>query len=141
MAGVCGRGKPRWHREGAGAVAREHQSVAVAGAWPVEGSAGGQGNHCEGMMVEWLLRIMSADEEQDVAAYMSRLATASIRHASRLPTADVLWVKAQMLERWEAERRVQAPLDVMEPFQIGAGLVAAGILLFWSLPALIRVIS
>ena len=92
-------------------------------------------------MVEWLLGIMSADEEQDVAAYMSRLATASIRHASRLPTADVLWVKAQMLERWEAERRVQAPLDAIEPFQIGAGLVAAGILLFWSLPALLRVIS
>jgi hypothetical protein len=53
----------------------------------------------------------------------------------------VLWVKAQMLERWEAERRVQAPLDAIEPFQIGAGLVAAGILLFWSLPALLRVIS
>jgi len=29
----------------------------------------------------------------------------------------------------------------MEPFQIGAGLIAAGILLFWSLPALLRVIS
>jgi len=92
-------------------------------------------------MVEWLLRTMSTDEEQDVAAYMSRLATASIRQASRLPTVDVLWVKAQMLERWEAERRVQAPLDAIEPFQIGAGLVAAGILLFWSLPALLRVIS
>lgn len=24
--------------------------------------------------------------------------------------SDVLWMKAQMLERWEAERRVQAPL-------------------------------
>jgi hypothetical protein len=53
---------------------------------------------------------------------------------------NVLWVKA-LLERWEAERRVQAPLDVMEPFQIAAGVVAAGILLFWSLPALLRVIS
>jgi hypothetical protein len=92
-------------------------------------------------MVEWLLRTMSADEEQDIAAYMSKLATASIRHAPSLPAADVLWVKAQMLERWEAERRVQAPLDAMEPFQIAAGLVAAGILLFWSLPALLRVIS
>ena len=60
-------------------------------------------------MVEWLLR-MSADEEREIAAYMSRLATASTRHAARLPSADVLWVKAQMLERWEAERRVPAPL-------------------------------
>ena len=92
-------------------------------------------------MVEWLLGTMSADEEQHIAAYMSRLAAASTGHVARLPAADVLWVKAQMLERWEAERRVQAPLDIMEPFQIGAGLVAAGILLFWSLPALLRVIS
>ena len=29
------------------------------------------------MMVEWLLRTMSADEEQEIAAYMSRLATAT----------------------------------------------------------------
>jgi hypothetical protein len=93
------------------------------------------------MMVEWLLRTMSADEEQEVAAYMSRLAVAASRNAPRLPAADVLWVKAQMLQRWEAERRVQAPLDAMEPFQIGAGLIAAGILLFWSLPALLRVLS
>jgi hypothetical protein len=93
------------------------------------------------MMVEWLLRTMTADEEQDISAYMSRLALAGSRHVPRLPAADVLWVKAQMLERWEAERRVQAPLDAMEPFQIGAGLIAAGILLFWSLPALLRVIS
>jgi hypothetical protein len=92
-------------------------------------------------MVEWLWGTMSADEEQDVAAYMSRLATASAGRAARLPAADVLWVKAQMLERWEVERRVQAPLDAIEPFQIGAGLIAAGILLFWSLPALLRVIS
>ena len=91
-------------------------------------------------MVEWLLR-MSSEDEQDIAAYMSRLATASSRQVPSLPAVDVLWVKAQMLERWEAERRAQAPLDAMEPFQIAAGLVAAGILLFWSLPALLRVIS
>ena len=92
-------------------------------------------------MVEWLLRTMSADEEREISAYMSKLAAATPRHAIRLPAADVMWVKAQMLERWESERRVQAPLDAIEPFQIGAGLVAAGILLFWSLPALLRVIS
>ena len=92
-------------------------------------------------MVEWLLHSMSADEEREIAAYMSKLAAATPRHGIRLPAADVLWVKAQMLERWESERRVQAPLDAIEPFQIGAGLVAAGILLFWSLPALLRVIS
>jgi hypothetical protein len=92
-------------------------------------------------MVEWLLRIVMADEEQDIAVYMSRLAHAASRNVPRLPAADVLWVRAQMLQRWEAERRVQAPLDVMEPVQIAAGLVAACILLAWSLPALMRVLS
>ena len=38
----------------------------------------------------------------------------------RMPA--VLWVKAQMLRRWDAERKAQAPLDVMEPLQIAAGL-------------------
>lgn len=92
-------------------------------------------------MVEWLLGTMSADDERDIATYMTTLATASGRLMPRLPAADALWVKAQMLARWEAERRVLAPLDAVESFQIGAGLVAAGILLFWSLPALLRVIS
>jgi hypothetical protein len=92
-------------------------------------------------MVEWLLGAMSADEEEHVAAYMSRLSQAASRHVPSLPSAELGWVKAHMLERWAAERRAQAPLDAMEPLQIGAGLVAAGILLFWSLPALLRVIS
>jgi len=91
-------------------------------------------------MVEWLQRFMPADEEHHVASYMARLAAASPRQMPRLPAPDVLWLKAQMLERWEAQRRVQAPLDAVEPFQIAAGLIAAGILLFWSLPTLLRAI-
>jgi hypothetical protein len=91
-------------------------------------------------MVEWLMRSVTADEEQDISAYMSKLATAASPAGARLPAVDVLWVKAQMLQRWEAERKVQAPLDVMEPVQITAGLVAAGVLLFWSLPALLKLL-
>ena len=92
-------------------------------------------------MLDWFLRNVAADDEQEISAYMSRLADAGSRTAPRLPAADILWVKAQMLQRWEAERRVQATLDVMEPVQIAAGLVAAGLLLAWSLPALIRVLG
>jgi len=91
-------------------------------------------------MVEWFDR-GGNDDDQAVVEYMTRLANAAPLLVSQVPDPGVLWVKAQMLERWDAERRVQAPLDAMEPFQIGAGLVAAGILLFWSLPALLRVIS
>ena len=57
---------------------------------------------------------------------------------SQVPDASVLWVKAQMLRRWDAERKAEAPLDVLEPVQIAAGLVAAAVLFVWSLPSLLQ---
>ena len=45
-------------------------------------------------------------------------------------------MRAQLLRRWDAERKVQAPLDLMEPLQIVAGLAAAALLLVWSVPSL-----
>jgi hypothetical protein len=47
-----------------------------------------------------------------------------------------LWWKAQLLRRWDARRRAQAPLDIMHPIEIAAGLVSAGLLVYWSLPLL-----
>lgn len=89
--------------------------------------------------MSWFDRNISAEEEQHVAAYMSRLGAAPLPRDARLPGADLLWVKAQMVRRWEMERKAQAALDLMEPVQIAAGLVAAGVLLVWSLPSLLKV--
>jgi hypothetical protein len=69
---------------------------------------------------------------------MNRLANASPAKMSQVPDASVLWVKAQMLRRWDAERKAQAPLDIMEPIQIAAGLAAAAVLFVWSLPSLLQ---
>ena len=87
-------------------------------------------------MVEWFDR--GADDDGVVAEYMNRLANESPAKMSQVPDASVLWVKAQMLRRWDAERKAQAPLDVMEPIQIAAGLAAAAVLCVWSLPALLQ---
>jgi hypothetical protein len=86
-------------------------------------------------MVEWFDR---ADDDEVVAEYMNRLAKESPAKMSQVPDASVLWVKAQMLRRWDAERKAQAPLDVMEPIQIAAGLAAAAVLFVWSLPSLLQ---
>ena len=83
-------------------------------------------------------RDMTAEDDQALSSYMTRLSESRLPDAT-LPEADLLWVKAQMLRRWEVERKVQAPLDLMEPVQIAAGLVAAGVLLVWSLPSLLKV--
>jgi hypothetical protein len=87
----------------------------------------------------WFNHDPIAEDEQPVAAYMTKLAASPLPRSARMPDADLLWVKAQLLQRWEAERKVQAPLDMMEPVQSAAGLVAAGVLLVWSLPSLLRV--
>jgi hypothetical protein len=89
--------------------------------------------------MKWHDRDTTSEDDQTLSAYMTRLSESGLPEATRLPDADLLWVKAQMLRRWEVERKVQAPLDLMEPVQIAAGLVAAGVLLVWSLPSLLKV--
>ena len=88
-------------------------------------------------MVEWLDRDGN-DDDQAVVDYMTRLANAAPPQMSQVADPGVLWVKAQMLRRWDAERKAQAPLDVMEPIQIAAGIAAAAVLFVWSLPSLIQ---
>jgi hypothetical protein len=88
-------------------------------------------------MREWFDR---DGDEQVVVDYMERLAKTVPARMSAMPEPGVLWVKAQMLRRWDAERKAQAPLDVMEPVQIAAGLAAAAVLFVWSLPSLLQVL-
>ncbi len=72
------------------------------------------------------------DDERAVAAFMARVA--SLPSPMAMPDAMQLWWKAQLLRRWDAERRVHAPLDVVQPFEIAAGLGAAAFLLYLSFP-------
>jgi hypothetical protein len=92
------------------------------------------------MTQKWFDRDTARDDEQVVVEYMTRLASAVPSKSPQVPDPGVLWVKAQMLRRWDAERKAQAPLDVMEPVQIAAGLAAAAVLFVWSLPSLLQVL-
>jgi hypothetical protein len=53
----------------------------------------------------------------------------------------VTWWRAELLRRWDRERTIQAPLDVMEPVQIAAGLAVAGLVLAWSVPFLMGALA
>jgi hypothetical protein len=82
-------------------------------------------------MTEWF--DLNDDEERAVATFMSRVANLRIPNPeSRAPGPADLWCKANLLARWEAERRAQRPLDIMQPIEIAGGLVAAGVLLYLS---------
>ena len=78
---------------------------------------------------------VTAAEEQLVTSFMQRLHAAPLEVAPRIAGADVLWLKAQLIRQWEAQRRVRRPMDVMEPFEVAATLAAAVLLLFWSVPS------
>jgi hypothetical protein len=83
-------------------------------------------------MTEWL--DLDQEEEQAVVAFMSRMANLRIPDSgSRSPAAAELWCKAKLLAQWQASRRAQRPLDIMQPIEIAGGLVAAGLLLYLSL--------
>jgi hypothetical protein len=58
-----------------------------------------------------------------------------------VPAADLVWLKASLVQRWTAERQAQRPLDTMQSLHIGLGLVAAVVLFVWSAPALLTVLT
>jgi hypothetical protein len=85
---------------------------------------------------------LNQDEERAVAAFMSRVANLRIPNPeSRIPDATLLWFKVKLLKQWEAERRAVWPLDIMQPIELAGGIVAAGLLLYWSLPYLLRFVA
>jgi len=87
-------------------------------------------------MTDWFA--LRDDEERAIATFMSRVANVRIPDPeSPTLSSNTLWWKAKLLDRWEAERRAQWPLDIMQPIEIVGGLVAAGLLLYWSLPYLL----
>ena len=53
-----------------------------------------------------------------------------------LPDPGTLWWKAQMVRRWDAERRSTAPVESMERAELIAALVAIVLGAIWGLPAL-----
>jgi hypothetical protein len=92
------------------------------------------------VVTDWFDR-SAAERDATFADYMQNVAHARIPVAPQLPDPAVLWFKAQIVKRWDAERRAQAPLDVMEPVQVAIALVAAMVLFAMSLPSLMRVLA
>ena len=91
-------------------------------------------------MVDWFDTRLTEDDERVVGEFMARLAAAPTAGMGP-PPAGVTWWRAELLRRWDRERAAQAPLDLMEPVQIAAGLAVAGLLLAWSIPPLLTALA
>lgn len=82
---------------------------------------------------------LSQEDEREARAFMARVAR--LPHAAVLRDAGALWWKSQLLRRWDAQRRAQRPLDVMERVEILTGLTAAATLLAWVMPDVVPVLA
>jgi hypothetical protein len=69
-------------------------------------------------------------ETRAVTAWMKDLASLPVSEAP-LPDVTYLWWKAELLRRWDAERKATEPIEVGEQLQVGIGLVTAGGVLVW----------
>ena len=66
-----------------------------------------------------------------VATWMQQLAALPI-DGPPLPDSAHIWLKAEMLRRWDAQRKaVVTPIEVGERIQMGMGVVGAAALLAW----------
>jgi hypothetical protein len=48
---------------------------------------------------------------------------------SRLPEAQLLWWKAELLRRWDDERKALAPIERAEPIAVTIGMIGALVLM------------
>jgi hypothetical protein len=74
--------------------------------------------------------------EQAIAAFMARVA--ALPGPAALPDPLQVWCKAQLLERWSAERHARLPITVMRPIEIAASVIGAVWLVYSSLSYLFR---
>lgn len=77
---------------------------------------------------EHLATCASCREAVEVAGFMVGMAAMPDPH--RLPEASRVWFRAQLVRRWEAERRAAAPIETMQRAE--RGLLLAGLaVLVW----------
>ena len=77
-------------------------------------------------------RSIDPDTEAEIASWMQTLAREALDQPPRFTAAEI-WQKAELLRRWDAQRKATAPIDIGERVEVGIGLAGALVLLVWLL--------
>ena len=75
-------------------------------------------------------RLLDADTEAQLAHWMEELAAEPIQEPLSI-SAAAIWQKAELLRRWDAQRKAATPIDIGERVQVGIGLAGALTLVVW----------
>jgi len=102
--------------------------------------AASAGHETDPAVVDHLAACPACREAVEAVCWMRRMAeTTTGSHA--LPSADVIWWKAQLLRRWEAERRAVAPIERMHKAELLAGMASLIGFVAWQWSGLTRMLS
>jgi len=102
--------------------------------------AAAAGHETDPAIVDHLAGCPSCREAVEAICWMRRMAdTTAEAHA--LPNPDVIWWKAQLLRRWDADRRAAAPIERMHKAELFAGLVSFAGFLAWQWSGLTKMLS
>ena len=82
----------------------------------------------------------SCREQAEAARFMRRLSSAPTA-AHQLPDPAVIWWKAQLARRWQAERAAAAPIERMRGIELGAGLISLAVFLIWQWRGFVDMVS
>jgi hypothetical protein len=106
---------------------------------PHSASPGGRaGRPPDAAVLTHLADCASCRETFEVTAFLTRVsADTDVLAADRdLPDPARIWWRARLLQRWDAETRAAAPLDLMQRVEVIAGVIAAVVLLITVWPEL-----
>ena len=84
----------------------------------------------EALVAAHLAACPSCREQADAISWMGQLAEAP-QPSHPLPDLGVIWWKAQLLRRWQAERVASAPIERMHWVELVAGFATLAVFLVW----------
>lgn len=73
---------------------------------------------------------LDPETERRLAEWMQSLAAEPLAQPPA-STASEIWQKAELLRRWDAQRKAAVPIEIGERAQVGIGLAGALALLVW----------
>jgi predicted anti-sigma-YlaC factor YlaD len=103
-------------------------------------SAVAAGRKRETLVAAHLAGCPSCREQADAISWMRQLADAP-EPSHPLPDPGVIWWKAQLLRRWQAERVASAPIERMHWVELVAGFASLVVFLAWQWRGLSTLVS
>ena len=83
----------------------------------------------------------SSEEPDNLAIEFVRGLAAAPVGSHQLPDPAVIWWKAQLLRRWQAERVAAAPIERMRWVELAAGFASLAVFLVWQWQGLVNLMS